>query len=331
MASGGFRDISTLSTGRRPRSQTMSTDEEDLRDVEGSNLLDEEGDYFDEDNDDNDDNDNDSDSTLKKTEKGYTGVNSRSPSPPPIEVRPLTGVKTIKLLSKATQPPRKSILKTFKTDRAKLLSRPRVVLRMFSLVTAGAVLGSAGHILFHYIDTKDKENSSGDPLWNPELSLTPTILLLCISSYIFLLDSIFSVVSFWPNGRYLTNRFLASGALLHSMISFICGLVALTLSEEKKNPKSMFWVCNTGFQKKEDIEIMDFADHCSEQRGAWVAACMCTIAHGLIIPTIVLGFWNGRTKRQKFQDAVIVRDPGYSKGNVFQRLGNFKDKFSFKK
>lgn len=40
MASGGFRDISTLSTGRRPRSQTMSTDEEDLRDVEGSNLLD---------------------------------------------------------------------------------------------------------------------------------------------------------------------------------------------------------------------------------------------------------------------------------------------------
>lgn len=35
MATGGFRDISTLSTGRRPRSLTMSDhDEEDMRDVE---------------------------------------------------------------------------------------------------------------------------------------------------------------------------------------------------------------------------------------------------------------------------------------------------------
>lgn len=305
----------------------MSTDEEDLRDIEGSTLLDEEGDYFDE-----DDNEDEGEDTRAKVEKGYTGVGSRSPSPPPVdEVRPLTGVKTIKLLSKATIPPRKSILKNFKTDRAKVLSRPRVVLRMFSLVTAGAVLGSAGHIMFHYIDTKDKENSDGGPLWDPNLSLMPTILLLSISSYIFVLDSIFSVVSFWPNGRYLTNRLLASAALLHSMISFICGMVALVLSEEKKNPRSMFWVCSTGYQKKADLAIMDFAVHCSEQRGAWVAACMCTIAHGLIIPTIVLGFWGGRTKKQKFQDAIIVREPEYSKGSVFQRLGDLKDKFSFNK
>lgn len=43
MSTGGFRDISTLSSGRRPRSMTMSDhDEEDMRDVEmgaGRSLL----------------------------------------------------------------------------------------------------------------------------------------------------------------------------------------------------------------------------------------------------------------------------------------------------
>lgn len=43
MATGGFRDVATLSSGRRPRSMTMSDhDDEDMRDVEmnaGTSLL----------------------------------------------------------------------------------------------------------------------------------------------------------------------------------------------------------------------------------------------------------------------------------------------------
>lgn len=109
-----------------------------------------------------------------------------------------------------------------------------------------------------------------------------------------------------------------------------------------------FWVCQVGRQEPADLAIMDFNVHCSEQvsvslvstligstnvfiqqRVTWVAACVYTVAHGLIIPTILLGFisCNGPRKRPTFKDAIITREDS-GKVGVFQRL---KEKFSRKK
>lgn len=142
--------------------------------------------------------------------------------------------------------------------------------------------------------------------------------------------------------------------------------MSLGFSEEKRNPNSMyelptqsasvyrlliqlgrFWVCQVGRQEPEDLAIMDFNVHCSEQvsvsllstlisstnvfiqkRVTWVAACIYTVAHGLIIPTILLGFisCNGPRKRPTFKDAIIRREDS-GKDSVFQRL---KGKFTRK-
>lgn len=101
---------------------------------------------------------------------------------------------------KDTKPPRKlkSILKSLKDDRTVLLSRPRVVFRMFSLVASGAVLGASGHILFHYLDTRSVIASNGQPIWGKAIELTPTNILLAVSIYVFVFDVILSIFSFWP-------------------------------------------------------------------------------------------------------------------------------------
>lgn len=66
-----------------------------------------------------------------------------------------------------------------------------------------------------------------------------------------------------------------------------------------------------------------------QQRATWVAACIYTVAHGLIIPTILLGFvsCNGARKRPTFKDAIIIRDNSADDG-IFQKL---KQRFSRRK
>ncbi|KAL0632477.1 hypothetical protein Q9L58_008628 [Maublancomyces gigas] len=295
MATGGFRDVATLSSGRRPRSMTMSDlDEEDLKDIEmnaGTSLLEEDEHYFED------------EITPQKLEKQY----SRSPSPSN-SVRSMSGVTPLSIPSKGKPRKLKSILKSLKEDRTILLSRPRVIFRVFSLVASGVVLGSSGHMLFHYLDTRAMPAHGGGFLWNQNIELTPTNILLAVSAIV------------------------AALALLHSILSLVGGIVALGLSEEKRNPNSMFWVCGVLHQDPIDLAVMDFNIHCSEQRGTWFAACIYTVAHGLIIPTIILGFIScgAVRKRPTFKDAVIVRvDTG--KSGIFQRLGNLKEKFSHSK
>lgn len=139
---------------------------------------------------------------TKKLEKQY----SRSPSPS-TSVRSMSGVTPLSN-PKDTKPPRKlkSILKSLKEDRTVLLSRPRVVFRMFSLVASGAVLGASGHILFHYLDTRYTTASNGEPIWGEQaIELTPTNILLAVSIYVFVFDLILSIFSFWPKVHLIQN------------------------------------------------------------------------------------------------------------------------------
>lgn len=176
----------------------------------------------------------------------------------------MAGVTPLSVPKGTGKQPRKlkSILKSLKDDRTVLLSRPRVVFRMFSLVASGVVVGASGHILFHYLDTRSVEGINGEPIWKQDIQLTPTNILLAVSAYVFLLDLVFSIFSFWPKvyltpsspvlpgpvyvayssekGRYLKNKIVAALALLHSTISLVGGIISLGFSEEKRNPNSMY-------------------------------------------------------------------------------------------
>lgn len=112
----------------------------------------------------------------------------------------MAGVTPLSVPKGTGKQPRKlkSILKSLKDDRTILLSRPRVVFRMFSLVASGAVVGASGHILFHYLDTRSVIGINGKPIWKQDIQLTPTNILLAVSTYVFLLDLVFSIFSFWP-------------------------------------------------------------------------------------------------------------------------------------
>lgn len=118
----------------------------------------------------------------------------------------MSGVTPLSI-PKDKKPPRKlkSILKSLKDDRTVLLSRPRVVFRMFSLVASGAVLGASGHILFHYLDTRNIIASTGEPIWGETIELKPTNILLAASIYVFVFDLVLSIYSFWPKVYLIQN------------------------------------------------------------------------------------------------------------------------------
>lgn len=90
------------------------------------------------------------------------------------------------------------IMRDFKQNPEKPLSRARVALRALSLIASGTVAGTVAHMLWHYIDTKG-ELHKGKPVWPENLTIMPTVLMLAIALYTFLTDLGFLIGSAWKN------------------------------------------------------------------------------------------------------------------------------------
>jgi len=301
---GGLRDINSLADRpRRPLSSTFSEHEEDMTDVDfaarpDAALL--EGDYTSSDEDD-------VRRERRRTRHARTSstIYDRAVS---TKVNPMP-------IGDQAQPESKIriIIRGFKEKPEKPLSRARVVLRAFSLIASGTVVGTVAHMLWHYLDTKD-ELHKGKLVWPAKLTVTPTALMLAIAVYTFLTDLGFLIGSAWKNFRYLKNKIAAAIIALNSLTSCIGWILSIIFSLRQQYKPTLLWVCSVkgAAQSTDDSEgsPMDFALHCSELNFTWIAACIVAAAQGLVVFTIVFSYCGGRPKKPKFKAPKDVRTGG---------------------
>ncbi|KAG0137821.1 hypothetical protein HOY82DRAFT_666756 [Tuber indicum] len=293
---GGLRDINSLAdTPRRPLSSAFSENEEDMADVDFGARSDaallEEGDYT-----------SDEDGVPRQGRR--TGHARTSSTIYDRTVSTKTNAIPIGDLKQQPESRIRTIIRNFRKNPEKPLSRARVVFRAFSLIASGTVLGATAHMLWHYLDTKyDLHN--GKLIWPADLTIMPTALMLSIAVYTFLTDLGFLIGSAWKNFRYLKNKTAATIVALNSLTSCIGWILSILFSHQQRDRPTLLWVCSVKNNPKspQDSEgsPMDFALHCSELNFTWIAACIVASAQGLVVFTIIFSCCGGRPKKPKFK------------------------------